>query len=79
MHHVSNSAKHLKQKGVFFLWVKEHNASGIDVVMVQTNVPVADVPLCSFNRAFTLHQVFAFDIMTVQTQLSAFTLQTSLP
>lgn len=42
--------------------------------MVQTNVPVADVPLCSFNRAFTLHQVFAFDIMTVQTQLSAFSL-----
>lgn len=29
--------------------------------------PVADVPLCSFNRAFTLHQVFAFDIGTVQT------------
>lgn len=45
------------------------------VVMVQTNVSVADVPLCSFNRAFTLHQVFAFDIMTVQTQLSAFSLQ----
>lgn len=45
------------------------------VLMVQTNVPVADVPLCGFNRAFTLHQVFAFDIMTVQTQLSAFSLQ----